>query len=209
MRVLGLTGSIGMGKSTAAKMLRRLGLPVHDADAVVHRLIGPRGAAVEAVGQAFPGVVEGDRVDRPRLGAKVFNDPAALRDLEAILHPLVRRAARAFLKRQARAGKDLAVLDIPLLFETGGEQLCDAVATVSAPARVQRSRVLSRANMTEAKFQAILGQQLSDEEKRRRSDFVVSTGLGKRETLRQLIRIVRLLRGGWRKPRRHRPVVGK
>ncbi len=207
MRVLGLTGSIGMGKSTAAKMLRRLGLPVHDADAVVHALIGPRGGAVEAVGKAFPGVVDGNRVDRARLGARVFDNPAALRDLEAILHPLVRRAARAFLMRQARAAKDLVVLDIPLLFETGGERLCDAVVTVSAPARVQRSRVLSRANMTEAKFAAILEQQLADKEKQRRSDFVVSTGLGKRETLRQLIRVVRLLRGGRRKARRSRPEI--
>ncbi len=194
MKVLGLTGSIGMGKSTAARMLRRLGLPVHDADAEVHRLLGRRGRAVAPIAEAFPNVVVDQRVDRVALGTRVFGDPVALRRLEAIVHPLVRRAARDFLRRNARARRDLVVLDIPLLFETGGDRLCDAVLTVSAPARVQRSRVLRRPNMTGEKLDAVLAQQMSDAEKRRRAEFVVTTGLGKRETLRQLIRIVRLLR---------------
>lgn len=194
MKVLGLTGSIGMGKSTAAGMLRRLGMPVHDSDAEVHRLLGTNGRAVGPIGRAFPGVVVDGRVDRAALGAQVFGDPAALRRLEAIVHPLVRRATTRFLRRQTRARRDLVVLDIPLLFETGSGRLCDAVMTVSAPARVQRSRVLRRPGMTREKFAAVLAQQMSDAEKRRRADFVVTTGLGKRQTLRQLVRIVRLLR---------------
>jgi dephospho-CoA kinase len=194
MLVLGLTGSIGMGKSTAAGMLRRLGLPVHDADAAVHRLLGPGGGAVPAVAEAFPEAVRDGLVDRARLGAGVFADRAALGRLERILHPLVRREARAFLERQRRRRRDLAVLDIPLLFETGGDRLCDKVIAVSAPARVQRARVLRRKGMTGDRFRAILAQQMPDAEKRRRADFVVKTGLGKGHTLRQLARIVRLLR---------------
>ena len=200
MLVLGLTGSIGMGKTTAAGMLRRLGLPLHDADAVVHRLLGRGGAAVAQIAIAFPGVVKEGAVDRKALGDRVFGDPAALARLEAILHPLVRAAARSFLRRQARRGKSLAVLDIPLLFETGGEVLCDAVVLVSAPARVQAARVLSRPGMTREKFAAIKAQQMSDAEKRRRADFVVPTGLGRRETLRRLTEIVRLMRS--RAPRK-------
>ena len=137
--VLGLTGSIGMGKSTAAQALRRLGVPVHDADAVVHGLMARGGAAVAAIEAAFPGVTRDGAVDRTALGAKVFGDPAALRRLEAILHPLVRRSARRFLERARRRRVPVAVLDIPLLYETGGEELCDAVMVVSAPARIQRS----------------------------------------------------------------------
>lgn len=194
MKVLGLTGSIGMGKSSAARMLRRLGLPIHDADAEVHRLLGRRGRAVAPIAAAFPNVVVDQEVDRTALGARVFGDPAALRRLEAIVHPLVRQTAREFLRRHARAGRDLVVLEIPLLFETGGDRLCDAVVTVSAPARLQRIRVLRRPAMTGEKLDAVLAQQMSDAEKRRRADFIVTTGLGKRETLRQLIRIVRLLR---------------
>lgn len=200
MLVLGLTGSIGMGKTTAAAMLRRLGLPLHDADAVVHRLLGRGGGAVTQIADAFPGVVKDGVVDRKALGDRVFGDPQALARLEAILHPLVRRAARTFLQRQARRGKPLVVLDIPLLFETGGETLCDAVVLVSAPARVQAARVLSRPGMTREKFAAIKAQQMPDAEKRRRADFIVPTGLGRRETLRRLTEIVRLLRS--RPPRR-------
>lgn len=212
MRVLGLTGSIGMGKSTAAKMLRRLGLPVHDADAEVHRLMGPGGTAVPEIARAFPGTVASKGVDRNALGALVFKDPEALRRLERILHPLVRQATRRFLQRQARARQKLVVLDIPLLFETGGEAMCDAVLTVSAPLRVQRSRVLRRPGMTEAKFRSILAQQIPDAEKRRRSHFVVSTGLGKGHSVRQLQRIVRHLRTRGRISRgayaRNRPRYG-
>lgn len=202
MLILGLTGSIGMGKTTAAAMLRRLGLPLHDADAAVHRLMGPGGGAVAEIAAAFPGVERDGVIDRRALGDRVFGDAQALARLEAILHPLVRRAAYAFLRRQARRGRPLVVLDIPLLFETGGEALCDAVVLVSAPARVQAARVLSRPGMTREKFAAILAQQMSDREKRRRADFVVLTGLGKRETLRRLIGIVRLMR---RRPARHWP----
>ena len=201
MFVLGLTGSIGMGKTTAAKMLRRMGLPLHDADRAVHRLLAKGGAAVATVEAAFPGVVADSAVDRERLGAQVFEDRAALRRLEGILHPAVRRATRAFLGRQARAGRPLVVLDIPLLFETGGEALCDAVVVVAAPPFVQRARVMARRGMTSARFQAILTKQMPNREKRRRADFVVNTGLSKAVTLRQLRAIVTLLR---RQPERYR-----
>jgi dephospho-CoA kinase len=201
MIVLGLTGSIGMGKTTAAKMLRRMGLPLHDADRAVHRLLARGGAAVAAVEAAFPGVVADGAVDRERLAGQVFEDRAALKRLEEILHPAVRRATRAFLDRQVRAGRSLVVLDIPLLFETSGSVLCDAVAVVTAPTFVQRDRVLGRRGMTAARFQAILAKQMPDREKRRRADFVVNTGLGKANTLRQLRAIVTLLR---RRPVRYR-----
>jgi len=203
MRVIGLTGSIGMGKSTAVAMLRRMGIPVHDADAAVHKLIGPGGGAVAEIAKAFRGVVRQGVVDRKRLGDAIFKDRAARTKLEAILHPRVRRAAHAFLKQQARQRRDLVVLDIPLLFETGGEQLCDAVIVVSAPSPIQRQRVLSRPGMTREKFTGILSAQISDREKRRRADFVVQTGLSKGHTLRQLTRIVRILRTGhWSSQRR-------
>jgi len=192
--VVGLTGSIGMGKSTAAAVLRRLGLPVHDADAAVHRLMERGGAAVAAVAAAFPGVEVEGRIDRARLGAQVLGDDAALKRLEGILHPLVRAEARAFLAKQARLHRPLAVLDIPLLYETGGDKLCDAVIVVSAPAMIQRARVLRRPGMTEEKMQAILARQLPDAEKRRRADFVVQTGLTKGHSLRQLSAIVTLLK---------------
>ena len=201
MFVLGLTGSIGMGKTTAAKMLRRMGLPLHDADRAVHRLLAKGGAAVATVEAAFPGVVADSAVDRERLAAQVFEDRAALRRLEGILHPAVRRATRAFLGRQARAGRPLVVLDIPLLLETGGEALCDAVVVVAAPPFVQRARVMARRGMTPARFQAILTKQMPNREKRRRADFVVNTGLSKAVTLRQLRAIVILLR---RQPERYR-----
>lgn len=195
MFILGLTGSIGMGKSNAAATLRRLGLPLHDSDAAVHRLIGPGGSAVGAVGAAFPGVVKDGAVDRTALGRMVFGDAAALVRLEGILHPRVRRATLDFLRCQARAHQSLVVLDIPLLYETGGDVLCDAVVVVSAPARLQRLRVLRRPGMTEARFARILAQQMNDHEKQRRADFVVQTGLGKRDTLRQLRAIVTLVKG--------------
>ncbi|WP_340116375.1 dephospho-CoA kinase [Pelagibius sp. 7325] len=194
MLVIGLTGSIGMGKSTAAATLQRLGLPVHDADAAVHRLMERGGAAVAAVSAAFPGVERDGAIDRGLLGAKVLDDDAAMKRLEGILHPLVRAEARRFLAQQARLRRPLAVLDIPLLFETGGDKLCDAVIVVSAPPFIQRARVMRRHGMTEAKFQAILARQMPDEEKRRRADFVVQTGLNKAHSLRQLVGIVRLLK---------------
>ncbi|GEP09694.1 dephospho-CoA kinase [Methylobacterium gnaphalii] len=175
--VLGLTGSIGMGKSATAGLFAKHGVPVHDADAAVHRLYAPGGAAAEAIGQAFPGSLGPDSgVDRERLRQIVLGRPEALQRLEALVHPLVRDENRAFLKRHA--GAPLAVLDIPLLFETGAETRCDAVLVVSAPPEVQRARVLARPGMTEAAFEAILAKQMPDAEKRARADAVIDTSLG-------------------------------
>jgi dephospho-CoA kinase len=196
MRILGLTGSIGMGKSTAAAMLKRMGIPVHEADRAVHGLFQHGGAAVRPIADAFPGVVVDGAVDRQRLGARVFGDEGARRRLEAIVHPLVRAEARRFLRRHRLGRTPLVVLDIPLLFETGGDRLCDAVVVVTAPARLQAMRVLRRPGMTREKFEGIRAAQMPDAEKRRRADFVVYTSLGKHDTLRQLRRIVRMLRSG-------------
>lgn len=201
MLIVGLTGSIGMGKSSAGEMLRRLGVPVHDADAAVHRLMEKGGAAVAAVAAAFPGVERGGAIDRRLLGARVLQDSVALRRLEAILHPLVRQETQRFLAQQARLRRPLVVLDIPLLYETGGERRCDAVIVVSAPTFVQRARVLRRRGMTEERFQAVLARQLPDAEKRRRADFVVQTGLHKAHALRQLAGIVKLLKSRIRQGR--------
>jgi dephospho-CoA kinase len=192
MIVLGLTGSIGMGKSTAAALLRRLGVPVHDADAAVHRLLGRRGAAVAAVAAAFPGTAGKAGIDRAALGRRVFGNPASLRRLEAILHPLVRADTDRFLRRMAARRVPLVVLDIPLLFESGGARRCDAIIVVSAPSFLQRARVLARPGMDQARFAAILAKQMPDAEKRRRADFVVPTGLGRRLTLRRLAEIVKV-----------------
>ena len=195
MIVLGLTGSIGMGKSTAAAMLRRLGVPMFDADVVVHRLLAPSGAAVPVVSAAFPGVeTEDGGIDRALLGQRVFTDPAALRRLEAILHPMVAAEESRFLARSRARRVPLAVLDIPLLFETGAERRCDYVLVVSAPTLVQRQRVMRRPGMTEIRLNSILRKQMPDHRKRRRADFVVPTGLGRSLTLRRLRAIVRLLR---------------
>ena len=206
MIVLGLTGSIGMGKSAAAAMLRRLGLPVHEADAAVHKLLARGGAAVPAVAAVFSGALGDGGVDRRRLADLVFGDPAALGRLEAILHPLVRRATRNFVIRQRRRRRSLVVLDIPLLFETGAESLCDAVIVLSAPAHLQAARVLSRPGMTREKLEAIRRAQMPDAEKRRRADFVVRTGLSKGETLRRLATIVKVVRSGGYPLRRRRAV---
>ena len=202
--IIGLTGSIGMGKSTAAAMFRRLGIPVHDSDATVHALLGPGGRAVAAVKREFPGVVKDGAVDRAALGKQVFGNQAALRRLEAILHPLVRAEAERFVARQRAAGRDLVVLDIPLLFETKGESRCDVIVVVSAPAHVQRARVLRRPGMTEERLRQVLAKQMPDREKRRRADFVVETGLGKRYTLRRISEIVSILRSHARNCPRHR-----
>jgi dephospho-CoA kinase len=189
--VLGLTGSIGMGKTTTAAMLRRRGVPVHDADATVHRLYA--GEAVDAVEAAFPGVAAGGSIDRTKLAARVLGDPEALRRLERIVHPMVHGAETAFLATHAAAA--LVVLDIPLLFETGSERRCDAVATVSAPAHMQRERVLSRGRITEEAFAAILRRQIPDAEKRRRSHVVIDTGRGFEAAERQVDDLVRALAG--------------
>ncbi|MBI5164319.1 MAG: dephospho-CoA kinase [Magnetospirillum sp.] len=207
MTILGLTGSIGMGKSTAAAMLRRFGLPVHDADATVHRLLGAGGAAVAAVEAAFPGVTVANAIDRAALADRVFGHPEALRSLEAILHPLVRAAETAFLRRHRRRRTPLVVLDIPLLFETGGEARCDAVAVVTCPAFLQEQRVQRRPGMTRGRLAAIRAQQMPDAEKRRRATFVIPSGLGRRETLRRLAAAVTVLRSLHKPPghARNRP----
>jgi dephospho-CoA kinase len=173
MIVLGLTGSIGMGKSTAAGFFTDAGAPVHDADAVVHRLYS--GEAVPEIEAAFPGTTHDGKVDRVRLGERVLGDPAALGRLEAIVHPLVRRDEERFLAAAEAAGAEVAVLDIPLLFESGGERRCDAVVVVSAPPDVQRARVLARPGMTQEKLARVLSRQMPDTEKRARADFVVDS----------------------------------
>ena len=176
MFVLGLTGSLGMGKSTTAAMFAGEGVPVHDADAGVHELY--EGEAVKAIEAAFPGTTVGGKVDRDKLGQSVLGDAAAMKKLEQIVHPLVRQAEQRFLADAERSGAPVAVLDIPLLFETGAQARCDAVAVVSAPAELQRARAFERPGMTEAKFQAILAKQMPDADKRARADFVVDTGQG-------------------------------
>ena len=191
MIVIGLTGSVAMGKTTAARVLRRLGVPVHDADREVHRLLGPGGAAVEAVAAAFPGVKRGRAIDRAALGRLVFADADALKRLEEILHPLVRGAERRFLARARRQRRPLVVLDIPLLLETGGEKRVDQVVVVSAPRRIQIARVMSRPGMTAARLAGVEARQMSDAEKRRRADLVIATGLGKRHSLDILRRALR------------------
>lgn len=186
MRIIGLTGSIAMGKSTAAEMLRRMGVPVHDADQVVHDLTGPGGAALPAIKAAFPDLVTDAGLDRAELSRRAFKDPAVLRKLERILHPLVRAEEKRFLARERAKGSPLVVLDIPLLYETGGEKRCDAVLVVSAPRAIQLERVFARPGMTSAKLKGIEQRQMPDAEKRKRADVVIPTGRGKRATLAAL-----------------------
>lgn len=194
MKVLGLTGSIGMGKSTAANAFRRLRVPVFDADAAVHRLQGKGGAAVRPIEAAFPGTTRDGRVDRAALRAVVLADPAARKRLERIIWPLVRQAERAFLAAARRRGERIAVLDIPLLLETGGEGRVDEVIVVSAPPDIQRARVLARGTMSQAQFAAIRAAQMPDALKRRKADRVVRTGLSRHAAQRHIRAIVRELR---------------
>ena len=176
MFILGLTGSIGMGKTTTARLFAEAGVPVHDADAAVHRLY--EGEAVAPVEAAFPGTTQDGKVDRARLAARVLDDEAAIKRLEAIVHPLVRESETRFLAAAAAQGARIVVLDIPLLLETGGEARVDAVVVVSAPAEVQRARVLARPGMTPAKLDAILAKQVPDSDKRARAHFVVDSARG-------------------------------
>jgi len=176
MFILGLTGSVGMGKSATAKMFADEGVPVHDADAAVHALY--EGEAVPLIEAAFPGTTASGKVDRGKLGERVLGHPEEIKRLERIVHPLVARVRDDFLAGAERAGAKVALLDIPLLYETGGETRCDAVVVVSAPAEVQRERVLMRPGMTEAKLAAILAKQVPDADKRARADFVVDTSQG-------------------------------
>lgn len=189
MVILGLTGSIAMGKTTAANAFRRLGVPIHDADAEVHRVLGRNGAAVPLVEKTFPGVAKNGAVDRAALGAKVFGDPNGLKRLEGILHPLVARSRDRFLRHAARHRRRIVMLDIPLLYEVGADKLCDAVVVVSAPRYLQRIRALRRPGMTPERLTAVLARQLPDQIKRARADFIVPTGLGRATSLRQ-IRII-------------------
>ena len=201
---LGLTGSIGMGKSTAACLLRRLGVPVFDADREVHALLARGGGAVAQVEAAFPGVAVDGAVDRTALGGRVFSDAEALARLEAIVHPLVRRREQVFMRAAGRRRAPVVAFDIPLLFETAGASNYDATVVVTAPEFVQAARVLGRPDMTSKRFADILERQMSDRDKRRRADFVVPTGLGQRLTLHRLKQIVTRMRrrGGARGRRR-------
>jgi dephospho-CoA kinase len=193
MLVLGLTGSIGMGKSTTAAMFRAAGAPVHDSDATVHRLYAGRAAPL--IEAAFPGVVQGGTVDRTLLGPRVIGKPDEMKRLEDVVHPLVRAEEEAFRDRAAASRTAIIVLDIPLLFETGAEARVDAVVVVTAPPEVQRARVLARPGMTEERFAAILAKQTLDADKRARAHFVVDTSLGLASAKRQVDDILRALAG--------------
>jgi dephospho-CoA kinase len=176
MIVLGLTGSIGMGKSTTAKLFAEAGVPVYDADAAVHQLY--EGEVVAAIEAAFPGTTVDGKVDRNKLSAQVVHDPAAIKRLEGIVHPMLGVSRQKFLRDAEQSGAPVAVVDVPLLFETGGEKRVDAVVVVTTTPEIQRQRVLARDNMSAERFDAILGRQLPDVEKRRRADFVVDTSHG-------------------------------
>jgi dephospho-CoA kinase len=176
MRILGLTGSIGMGKSTTAKLFAEAGVPVYDADAAVHKIY--EGEAAPAIEAAFPGTTAEGRVDRAKLSAKVVHDPAAIKQLEQIVHPMLGASRKKFLDDAERAGAPVVVMDIPLLFETGGEKRVDAVVVVTTSPESQRERILARGTMTSEALDAILARQLPDAEKRERADFVVDTSHG-------------------------------
>jgi dephospho-CoA kinase len=176
MIVLGLTGSIGMGKSTTAKLFEEAGVPVYDADATVHMIY--QGEAVPAIEAAFPGTTAGGKVDRAKLSAQVVQDPAAIRRLEQIVHPMLRTYHQKFLRDAEQSGAPVAVMDVPLLFETGGEKRVDAVVVVTTTPEIQRQRILARGTMTDEALDAILARQLPDAEKRKRADFVVDTSHG-------------------------------
>ena len=194
MRIIGLTGGIGMGKSTAANAFRRAHIPVFDADQTVHNLQAPGGAALPTIAAQFPGSVEGGVLNRPALRAAVLGKPDALRKLERILHPLVRRAEQKFLARARVSRSPAAVLDIPLLLETGGERRVDQIIVVSAPRSVQVARVKRRQKMSDEQIKAVLARQMPDAEKRRRADIVINTGLSRFHALRQVKRILRDIR---------------
>lgn len=191
MLILGLTGSIAMGKSTAAAMLRRMGIPVHDSDKTVHALTKNGGRAIPAITASFPDLALGSGINRRELSQRAFDNPAILRRLEEILHPMVRAEEAAFLRWHRAHGTPVVVLDIPLLLETGGDARVDAVLVVSAPRAVQLQRVLSRPGMSLGKLQGIEARQMPDAEKRKRADFVIPTGLGRRRTWLALKNAVR------------------
>ena len=192
--LIGLTGSIGMGKSETAKLFARLDIPVYDSDAAVHRLYEPGGAAVDKIGEAFPGSVVDGRVNRAALSKLLAGDEAAFKKLEAIVHPLVADEQRKFIDRAVGDGADMVVQDIPLLFETGGDARMDAVVVVSAPAELQRKRVLERPGMTAEKLDQILSRQMPDKEKRAKAHFVVETDKGLEHAFEQVKSIVATLK---------------
>jgi dephospho-CoA kinase len=200
--LLGLTGSIGMGKSTTAAMFREAGVPVYDADAEVHASYAKGGACVEPVGAAFPGVVTDGAVDREALRQAVLGKPEALKRLNSVVHPIIGALRTRFFDDAEASGADLVVLDIPLLFEGGGERGMDAVAVVTAPAEMQRERVLERDGMTPERFEAILAQQTPDAEKRARADFVIDTSQGLEPVRRQVAEIIAVMRDPQRRPKR-------
>ena len=188
MRILGLTGSIGMGKSTTAKLFAEAGVPVYDADATVHKIY--EGEAVPAIEAAFPGTTADGKVDRAKLAAKVVHDPAAMKQLEAIVHPMLRAYHQKFLDDAERSGATVAVVDVPLLFETGGDKRVDAVVVVTTSPENQRERILARGTMTSEALDSILARQMPDEEKRGRADFIVDTSHGLdpvRERIRDIL----------------------
>ena len=188
MRILGLTGSIGMGKSTTAKLFAEAGVPVYDADATVHKIY--EGEAVPAIEAAFPGTTANGKVDRAKLAAKVVHDPAAMKQLEAIVHPMLRAYHQEFLDDAEKSGATVAVVDVPLLFETGGDKRVDAVVVVTTSPENQRERILARGTMTSEALDSILARQMPDEEKRRRADFIVDTSHGLdpvRERIRDIL----------------------
>jgi dephospho-CoA kinase len=194
MIILGLTGGIGMGKSTAAGAFRRARIPVFDADAVVHRLQARGGRAVRAIATAFPGTVRNGAVDRAALRQAVLGKPDALPRLEGILHPMVREEERAFVARARRRGARAVVLDIPLLLETGGDERVDRIIVVSAPHAVQMHRIRARRRMSDADVRAVIARQMPDAEKRRRADVVIHTGLSRHASLKTLTRLIREVR---------------
>jgi len=201
MITVGLTGSIGMGKSTTARLFAEAGVPVFDADAAVHDLYAPGGAAVEPVSVRFPGVARDGMIDRAALGAALKADPDGFADLEAIVHPLVGTARAAFLEAAEASGAALCVLDIPLLFETGQQDAYDVIVVVSAPADIQADRVLARPGMTREKFEAILARQTPDAEKRSRADFIIDSSTGIADARRQVGDVIAALKAGANRPK--------
>jgi dephospho-CoA kinase len=192
MIILGLTGSIGMGKTTASDNFSKIGIPVHDADQAVHEMMSEGGEAVVIMSEMFPASIRDGSIDRKVIAEEVFSNGKALNKIEKTLHPLVRLREKKFLGDCARQGKKVVILDVPLLFETGGEKRCDGVITVSAPKYIQRQRVFNRPGMTPERLKAILSRQISDFEKRKRSDFIILTGLGRYFSLIQAQKIVRI-----------------
>ena len=190
LKIIGLTGGIGMGKTTASQILKSMGFPVYHADKAVHALLGKNGAGVAPVARLFPTAFRRGAIDRKALSRIVFQDPASLKKLEAILHPKVRAAEKIFLKKARDRGASAAILEIPLLFETGGEARCDSTLCVSAPAGIQKARVLARPGMTEEKWRAIRARQMKDREKREKANYVIQTGRGLDVTRRSIEKAV-------------------